>query len=138
MLFGQKEDRMNVTYRVVVLKCTEDQQPSSTVDDLIENVTGNILLDGTNRDRGNIVYQKYIKKTITPQLAPAGQERELTFTHKFWIPYKKLIKFSGNNGQQFSGPKLYLYVFAYDAYGTAITDNIAYYQMWHKLYYRDP
>lgn len=136
-LMGQKLDRMNVTHRIVVLKCTEDQEPPS-LNDLIDNTTGNILLDGTNRDRGKVVYQKFIKKNITPQLSSGTDQKELTFTHKFWIPVKKLIKFSANNGQGFSGPKLYMYFFAYDAYGTAITDNIAYVQVWSKMYYRDP
>lgn len=136
-LLGQKQDRMNVTFRIIVLKCTEDQEPPN-LNDLIENVTGNILLDSTNKDRGSIVYQKFIKKNVTPQLEAAGQQRELTYTHKFWIPVNKRIKFSANNGQTFSGDKLYMYFFSYDAYGSLVTDNIAYVQVWSKLYYCDP
>lgn len=136
-LFGQKQDRMNVTFRIVVLRVTPDEKPAS-LNDLIENTTGNILLDAVNTDRGKVVYQKFIKKNISPQLEAAGQQRELTFPHKVWIPYRRLIKFPGNAGTSFAGDKIYVYVFAYDAYGTLIEDNIAYYQMWSKFYYRDP
>ena len=137
MLFGQKEDRMNVTFRIVALKVTQDQQPIF-LNALIEDVTNNILLDGTNRDIGTVVYQKFLKRSITPQLSAAAEQREMTFTHKFWLPMKKLIKFSNDTATIFSGPKIYIFVFAYDAYGTLITDNIAYVQTWSKFYYRDP
>lgn len=138
LLLGQKADRMNVTFRVCVLECTSEQEPA-TYGDLVDAQTGNSMLDSLNTDRGKIVYQKYVKKTISPQLDTYGGVRELTHFHKFWIPHKKLIKFSDNSSNnQYSGTRMYLYVFAYDAYGTLLTDNIAYFQAWSRLYYRDP
>lgn len=135
-VYQQKLDRMNVTFRIVVLKCQPNSEPPS-INDLIENTTGNILLDSTNRDRGRIVYQKYIKKTITPQLSPAAEQRDLTFTHKFWLPYKRTIRFNADNGQTFSGPQFYIYHFCFDSHGTLVTDNIASVQTFSKLYWRD-
>jgi hypothetical protein len=138
MLLGQKKDRMNVTFRILVLKCTSDRKPVF-LSALMEDTTANILLDSANTDIGTIVYQKFVKKNITPQLASViAQEREFTHAHKFWLPMKKLVKFSQDSDTSFSGPKFYIYVFAYDAYGTLITDNIAYVQTWSKFYYRDP
>lgn len=32
----------------------------------------------------------------------------------------------------------YMYIFAYDAFGTLLTDNIAYAQTYTTLYYKDP
>lgn len=145
MLLGQKEDRMNVTYRIIVWKGTTDVKPAN-LNDLFHWDSQNILLDGTNQDRGKVIYQKFIKKTISPQLAPYHvlepapiyQRKELTFTHKFWIPYKKLIKFAGNSGTDYSGDKIYMFIYAFDAYGTAYTDNIAYVDVWSRFYYADP
>lgn len=153
MLLGQKQDRMNVTYRIIVWKGSTDVKPAS-LNDLFHWDSQNILLDGTNSDRGKIVYQKFIKKFISPQLSTYGsvtdpldpmfgepyrlERKELTFTHKFWIPYKKLIKFAGNAGTDYSGDKYYMFIYAYDAYGTLITDSIAYVDVWSKFYYADP
>lgn len=134
MLFGQKQDRMNITYRIVVWKGSTDVKPAS-LNDLFHWDANNILLDGTNRDRGKVIYQKFIKKNISSQLSTG---RELTFTHKFWIPIRKLIRFAGNAGTDFSGDKFYMFIYAYDAYGTLITDNIAYVDVWSKVYYADP
>lgn len=138
LLLGQKQDRMNVTFRIVVLECTSDQEPAN-YSELVDTLSGNCMLDSLNTDRGKIIYQKYIKKNVSPQLDAAGGTRELTHFHKFWIPHKRLIKFSDNTtNNQYSGTRMYVYVFAYDAYGTLLADNIAYFQMWSRLYFRDP
>lgn len=135
MLLGQKANRMNITFRIVVWKGTDDAKPVS-YNELFDQITSNVLLDTTNSDRGKIVYNKYIKRSFSPQLG--STTAEATFVHKFFIPYRKLIKFNYNNATSFSGEKLYAYVFAYDAYGTLLTDNIAYYQAFLRFYYRDP
>lgn len=141
VLLGQKEDRMNVTFRIIVIECTSDQEPYAVTGTggLYDGVTNNILLDSVNTDRGRIVYQKFVKKTISPQLGTAGAERELTHAHQFYIPHKKKIMFTDDvSNNQYSGTRMYMYVFAYDAFGTLLTDNIGYVQGWSKLYFRDP
>lgn len=135
MMFGQKADRMNVTYRIIVWKGSTDVKPAA-LNDLFHWDAQNILLDGTNQDRGQIVYQKFLKRNISPQLGTT--QKELTFTHKFWIPYKRLIKFAGNSGTDYSGDKYYMFIYAYDAYGTVHTDNISYVEAWSRFYYADP
>lgn len=134
-LFGQKQDRMNVTYRIIIWKGSTDVKPAS-LNDLFHWDAGNILLDGTNQDRGKIIYQKFIKKNVSPQLGVG--ERELTFTHKHYIPIRKLIKFAGNAGTDYSGDKYYMFIYAYDAYGTVITSNVAYVDVWSRIYFADP
>lgn len=141
VLLGQKEDRMNVTFRIVVIECTTDQEPYAVTGSggLYDGVANHNLLDSVNTDRGRILYQKFIKKTISPQLGSAGAERELTHTHAFYIPHKRRIKFTDDvSNNQYSGSRIYMYVHAYDAFGTLLTDNIGYAQGWSKLYYRDP
>lgn len=139
MLLGQKSDRMNVTFRVIVIRVTPQSEPTS-VSNMFDNVTGNILLDYCNTDRFKVVYQKFIKKTITPQLSPETPDdrREITHTHKFWIPRRSLLKFRDDGATEYAGYRHYMYVFAYDAYGTLNTDNIGYVQTVSNLYYADP
>lgn len=137
MLFGQKSDRMNVTFRVLVIRVTPQQEPPD-IGSMFDNIAQNVLLDYCNTDRYKVVYQKFVKKTITPQLAPDVDERELTFSHKLWIPRKKLVKFRQDAATEYTGFRHYMYIFAYDAYGTLTSDNIAYVQTISNLYYADP
>lgn len=137
MLFGQKLDRMNVTFRVVVIRVTPQQEPPD-IGSMFDNIAQNVLLDYCNTDRYKVVYQKFIKKNVTPQLSTATEQRELTFSHKFWIPRRNLVKFRQDAAQEYSGFRHYMYVFAYDAYGTATSDNIGYVQTITNLYYADP
>jgi len=139
MLLAQKLDRKNVTFRLIVVKATSQAVPTNYAT-LFIGTTDNCLLDEVNKDRVNVVYDKLIKKIITPDLSGVGgADKEFTFVHKFNIPMKERIKFgidadTGANNRK----KHYMYVFAYDAYGTLVTDNIAYCQTYSTLYYKDP
>jgi len=137
LLLGQKLDRMNVTFKILVVRVNSDQVPT-TVSDLFDNQTGNIMLDSVNTDRVKVVYHKTIKKNISPQLDVVGGAKELTHFHKFYIRAQRNISYSANTGKDFSGAKHYLYVFSYDAYGTLVQDNLAYVQLYSNLYYKDP
>lgn len=135
LLLGQKQDRHNVTWRIMVLKISPSEKPTQ-LDDFIENTSGNILLDSVNTDRGKIVYQKYIKHRLDPDAGTAG--KEYTFTHRIFIKNRQLYKFTKDADKLHENKIFYVYVFAYDAYGTLLSDNIGYVQGWTKFYYRDP
>lgn len=140
MLFGQKADRHNVTFRVIVTKATSVNQPT-TYAQLFDASTLNCLLDTINTDRQQVLYHKYIKMKIHPDLSGVGgADKEFTFVKSIWIPYKKLFKFSADGGTVGTGtdPGLRVYFLAYDAYGTLLTDNIAYVQVYSRFYFSDP
>jgi hypothetical protein len=49
-----------------------------------------------------------------------------------------MYKFEQDGGAIHDDKSLFLYVIPYDAYGSAITDNIAYVQTWTKFMFKDP
>lgn len=139
MLLGQKLDRKNVTFRIIVIRCTAGASPV-TYPTLFIGTTDNCLLDDVNRDRVSVVKDVTIKKIIGPDLSGVGgADKEFTFPYKFTIPVKQKIKFPTDGDTAATNRKsLYMYVFAYDAFGTLVTDNIAYVQTYSTLYYKDP
>lgn len=139
MLLGQKDDRMNVTFRIVVIKVTPQQEPSA-VNQMFDDVSGNIMLDSLNTDRFKVVYSKFIKSHISPQLGTgaSSEQKEFTRIWRFYLRTPRKIDFRDPSSNEYSGFRHYMYVFAYDAYGTLITDNIGYVQTYTNLYFKDP
>lgn len=140
MMFGLKQDRHNVTFRLFVCKNSQSQQPS-TYNTLFDAATNNVLLDTIDTDRVKVVYHKYIKPKLHPDLSGAGgADKEYTFVRKIWLPFKKLIKFNQDGGLVGTGtdPQYTMYIAAFDAYGTLLTDNIAYVQVYQRFYFADP
>lgn len=146
MLLGQKNDRPNVTFRVIVVA----QRPGTGVLNyaaLFKNVSGNGMLDEINTDKVTVLYQRYWKPlkslgNTTLVHPPVGEDyydgREYTFTKKFFISRKKMYKFEEDGSMVHNDKELYLYVLPYDAYGTLGADNIAYVQVWSKFKFKDP
>lgn len=134
-LIGQKADRPNVTFRYLVLSVPKASGISYA--DWFKGVIGNVLLDETNEDFVK-VHASGIWRPNEAGLAGTGA-KEYTFTKQLWIPYKKKLKFGPADGAiTHNDDDLYLIIMAYDAFGTAVTDNIAYIQPLLKCYYRDP
>lgn len=98
-------------------------------------VTGNTHLDDVNEDFVKVIWSKTVKYNVALQ-----EGLEYTFVKKFWVPYRKALKFGpANAAVTHSDPfDLYLMIAPLDAYGTLPTDNIAYVQMVQSLHYRDP
>lgn len=137
LMLGQKADRMNVTWKIMVVKTpviNYDNQYSS----VFANYSNNVLLDTVNTERFQVVASKTIHKIIDPQLATSGDRRELTFPVKLWIPENKTYKFRAANATAHDQDGLYLVVMCYDAYGTLQTDNIGYFQGLAVTYFKDP
>lgn len=54
-----------------------------------------------------------------------------------WLPSKSVIRFPDGTTSEASNRKFGVIITAYDAYGTLITDNIAYIQHLVSNYYKD-
>lgn len=134
-LFGQKGDRPNVTWRMAVVEVPQDYTYSYAT--LFDSVTGNTMLDSINSDGVKVLHQKWFKPMNIITYGQAGGD-EYTFVRKLWIPRKKLLKFQNNNSSLHNDKKLLLCIAPYDAYGSLVSDNIAYAQFWQRTYYKDP
>jgi len=137
LMLGQKSDRMNVTWRIMVVSA-----PVANYDNQFSSVfvaaTNNVLLDTVNTERFRVVASKTIHKMIDPQLSTSGDRRELTFPVKIWIPDGKTYRFRSANATAHNQNGLYLVVMCYDAFGTLQTDNIGYFQGACVTYFKDP
>lgn len=136
MLLGLKADRHNCTFRIIVWSGPESSRPTSYAE-MFEMITNNVLLDSVNTDRGRFLKNSYYKPRNIDVNA-VGANKEWTTCYKFWVPWRKLVKFNTDGGITTATNPVHVYVFAYDAYGSFNTDNIAYVQTWASLYYRDP
>lgn len=149
MLCGQKYDRPNVTWKIIVVLTPKGT--TCNMDTLFRYTSGNLLLDPLNMDYvKRILYYKTLKPAQSTMASAysigtdlTGYEtntntREYTFPHKFWISRKKEYKFQFDNGTTHGDDDVVMFVGVYDAYGTLITDNIAYFDTYVKVAYRDP
>lgn len=139
MLLGQKKDRPNVTFKIWLLQVPKGQP--FTPSQLFDITTGNVMLDSTNPDRVKVVYSRVLRKVIANQGAPnVDAYKECTYPFQFYLKRPKKITFSADNsidpGQ--SDRDYFLIAAPYDAYGSLITDNIAYIQTFCRYYYKDP
>jgi len=141
-LFGQKANRPNLTWRVLIVA----QRLGTgflTYNMLFENKIGNGLLDQVNKDRVTVLMQKYMKPAIpmsSHTVMPGAEEygQEYTFSRRFWIPRKKIYKFETDGGSQHNDRDIVMYCIPYDAFGTLVTDNVGYVQTWVDVCYKDP
>lgn len=139
MMFGQKLDRPNVTYKVWVVGYNDNSQDLTTYGNFLHNTTGNVLLDSVQTKRYKILKSLTLKSRGTSmEVGEAG--KEFIRTAKFWLPIKKKIKFIKDDSNSSSNyyPHINIIVSPYDAYGTLNTDNIGYAQASATLYYKDP
>lgn len=134
MLFGQKSDRENVTFKLWVFQVPKGS--TYNYSQWFDNVTGNCLLDDVNEDFVKVL----AKRTFKYEGVPNDNAHEFTFAKKLWIPYRKIIKFGpANAAVTFNDPvDVVMYIAAYDAYGTLATDNIGYIATCTALHFRDP
>ena len=137
ILFGQKADRPNVTFRLAFVEVPRGY--AFSYGRYFHNISGNVLLDPFNKDFVKVIKQFFIKPNQAALAASGG--REYTFTRRFWVPYKHKMVFGpedGATGMMMPAKDLYWVFAAYDAYGTVTSDNIAYLQCAQSLYFKDP
>jgi hypothetical protein len=129
-LFGQKADRPNVSWRFMVFQVPKDG--STAYADVFKSITGNVMLDEPNTDTTKVLFQRTFKPNDAGLQAAGG--REYTFIKKWFVPHKKTYKFGpAESAQTHNQSDVYVLVLCYDAFGSVITDNIGYMQMFHEL-----
>jgi len=138
LLCGQKYDRPNVTWKIYIIKQPINYSTGNT----FRTVTGNCLLDPPNLDQCKVLKAYTWKPNGSTMLVSNGTtasqlSKEYTFTKSFWIPYRREYKFQVDGQQVHQDTPINIVAVAYDAYGTVITDNIAYVQIFQEMFYRD-
>lgn len=140
LMFGSKADRPNVNYRCFIVKYQHQLTGDiNTYSNFFHNTTGNGLLDPVQYKRFKVLKTfKLRAKGTSMEVGEAG--KEFTRTKELWVPMRRKIKFvaDASNTAVNINADISLIVLAYDAYGTLITDNIAYVQGATTLYYKDP
>ena len=134
LLIGQKGDRPNVNFRWMAFSVPKGT--AITYANVFENVTNNVLLDDANRDTTRVIASGYMRPNQAG-LSATGND-EYTFTKRLWIPHKKLYKFGPADGaNEHNQHDVYFTLMCYDAFGSVITDNIAYFQGYTDLAFKD-
>jgi hypothetical protein len=128
-----------VTWRWFVVQLPANVPLTGTglpYNNIFENVTANVLLDEVNRDSTKVIKSGYWRPNQQGLQAAGGDE--FTFCKTMFIPHKTLYKFGPTDSQQTHNQNpVYFFAMVYDAYGSLITDNIAYYQIYTKFMYKD-
>ena len=139
ILCGQKADRPNCTWRYFAVQFPGTVSLTGTglpYNNVFENVTANVLLDDIQKDTCKVLCTGYWKPNMDVSSGTGGDE--FTFCKRLFIPHKKLYKFGPNDSQlTHNQHPIYFFVVVYDAYGSLISDNIAYFQTYSKLVYKD-
>lgn len=135
ILFGQKADRPNVNFKIWVVKVPKDA--TYAYNSWFHPTTNNVLLDDINSDYCKVLH----RMTLRPNeagLNPTTND-EYTFVRSFWVKDQRLYKFGpAGAATTHNQDTIALLIAPYDAYGTLVTDNIAYVQILSTLHYRDP
>lgn len=136
IFIGQKADRPNVTFRWAVISLPRGAIINYS--SCFKGGTGNVLLDDFNKDYCTVKKSGVWRPNQAALSATGG--REYTFVKSLFIPYKRKTKFGPADGAavHLEPVDLWFVMMAYDAYGSLITDNIAYAQSMITVYYRDP
>lgn len=140
LMFGQKADRPNVTFRCFVVKYQNQLSGlATTYGNFFHNITGNGLLDPVQYKRFNIL-KSFIIKSSGTSMEVGETAKEYVKTKSLWVPLKRKLKFADDTSTTAVNinQDISLIVLAYDAYGSLITDNIGYVQGSVTLYYKDP
>lgn len=135
LMFGCKADRHNTTFRVIVFRTTKGYAISPYTQ-VFDNQTGNVMLDALDKDRVKVISDKKYSQKV--DVNDHNANKEITFFRKLWIPHKALYKFYDDGLNDNSYPyDIHLAIMCYDAYGSLVTDNIAYVQLWSRFYFKD-
>jgi hypothetical protein len=134
MQFQTKNDRLNTKFRVVVVKHNPAYGFASYTDwfDSIMNV----MVDHVDRGRATKVFDKIYGYT---NFNPTNSTDQITFFKSLWLPIKEKYVFRDDGTQDLAFTKnIYtMFVMAYDATGSLLTDNIGSVVLHRRLYYKD-
>jgi len=139
LLFGQKYDRPNVTFRLLII---EHDDMDGTYNAIMRGATQNCLLDIVDRNVCKVLLDRTIKKpygAVNNTGDPLTDvTRENTFKYSVFVPAPtKKYLFKLSSGFDHNNKTVSVCVYAYDAYGSLSTDNIGYVQAGLFYKYKD-
>jgi len=119
MVLNNKTDRPNVSYRVA---CTA-APVSPNADAFAELFAGGGLTGLHYRPNSLLLYDTVFPLNQGSGMENAALNKERSFNHTFEIPVNHSVVY--NAGDNVATTALVVWILAYDAFGTLITDNIA-------------
>lgn len=145
--FSSKQDRPNVMYRIIFYRApaTED----NTYSDIMENVSGNNMIDYVNTEKYSSIKQIMFQIKNNTMMGPAGgllgtsydwymKENSKYISCSIPLGNSKIKYQNGETHPKYQKFNIKCVIFAYDAYGTLTTDDIATFAYSSRLYYKDP
>jgi hypothetical protein len=119
IVFNNKSDRPNVSYRVMVIAA-----PSTTsVDTFIELTSGGWYSSVHLPSNSVVLHDAFLPLNQgSTQVVEAIPARERSHVHRFDVPIDHLVQY---NTDSLCQTRLTTWVICYDAHGTLTTDNIA-------------
>ena len=140
LMFGQKLDRPNVTFKVYIVEYDDVLSGDpTTYADFYHNITANGLLDPVQSKRWKI-RKAFTLKNSKGSVAIETANKEYVRALELWLPYRKLVNFRADASSLAVNLPQHLNIIclAYDAYGTVSLDNIGYWQGAVTAYFKDP
>lgn len=139
---SNKSDRPNVMYRVMIVSVPVEYASVTSPSNLFKNDVGNKMLDPVDTDRYTVIYHRVFNPAAGDfSLETGATNKEHSRLVSVYIPLKnRRIKYNTDGGSTPSYQRncLSLVVIPYDAWGSAIGDNIASMAYHTKFYFKDP
>lgn len=145
IMLRNKLDRPNLYYRVIVCKVPKAGPGGSTTknnvpifEDTQQGTVGCAMIRPINKDLGVRAYYDKLIRLQGNTTDNGGSKKEISKIIKIWIKRKRSSKIIYDNvAASIVNSPLSLYVIPYDAYGTLQTDNIASYDYYCRMFYKD-
>lgn len=131
------QDRLNAKFRCAVIRAVKGSNPVGTYTDMMDNVTGNVMIDPFDKDRVSVVKQFWLSpgKSLNPAVSTG---KEITRYKKIFVPLKQTVKFFDDTSLKNSLLyDYYLIMWGYDTYTSLLTDTVGSVQLWQRLTYKD-
>ena len=135
LLIGLKGDRPNLNFRWICFSLPKASGIGYS--SVFSSSTNNVMLDEMNRDVVKVLGQG----TWCPNQAGLSATNNDEYTvKKMFIPHKRVYKFgpSDTSAVTHNQDDVYFSILCYDAYGSLASDNIAYFQCYSELLFKDP
>lgn len=149
IMLRNKGDRPNLYYRVIICKVpkTVPSGPGNAItlynncpvfEDVNQGAVGCNMIRPVNKDLGVRAYYDRLFRVQGNNTNNNGSAKEISKIAKIWIKRKRSSKILYDNvANSIVNSPLAMYVIAYDAFGTLLTDNIASYDYYCRMYYKD-
>lgn len=147
IMLRNKGDRPNLHYRVIICKVPKINAGGGAVttasnfpifEDVNQGTVGCNMIRPLNKDSGVRAYYDRTFRLQGNNTYNNASAKEISKVVKIWIKRKRASKIIYDNvSNVIVNSPLTMYVIAYDAFGTLTTDNIASYDYYCRMYYKD-